>query len=287
MNERIEKIITEVFKTKDFEIIKRLIGGRSNYTYVIAVNGCKYTLRIIGKNGNFFINRQEELLNLEKIAELGLNNRTYYFDPESGVKISEYIEGISLDQLNVSDYLSGVANTLRILHKTTPFHADYAPLDRLFRYENLCFDLGYSHEPLYYELKKAVVSKIAKLKTLPLVACHNDSQPSNFIVSEDKIYLTDWEFSGNNDFHYDIAAFAESNIENAYTLLDVYLQRKATNEEKKRVTIWRAFQTLQWHNVAVYKEMIGLSQELKVDFAAVAKNYLQMTKDLLAKSDNL
>lgn len=38
--------------------------------------------------------------------------------------------------------------------------------------------------------------------------------------------------------------------------------------------LWRIFQCLQWHNVALYKDGIGLSEELKIDFNFFAKQYL-------------
>jgi hypothetical protein len=65
----------------------------------------------------------------------------------------------------------------------------------------------------------------------------------------------------------------------------VYLGRAASKDEIKRLTLWRTFQALQWHNVAWYKEDIGLSSELGVNFAAVAEKYLALAASLLSQVD--
>jgi len=40
---------------------------------------------------------------------------------------------------------------------------------------------------------------------------------------------------------------------------------------------------LQWHNVALFKEIKGMSISLKIDFKIVANNYLAKAKELLKK----
>jgi hypothetical protein len=63
----------------------------------------------------------------------------------------------------------------------------------------------------------------------------------------------------------------------------VYLGKEPSTDEIKRLTLWRTFQALQWHNVAWYKDDIGLSQELQVDFANVAQKYLTLAQSLLSR----
>ena len=41
------------------------------------------------------------------------------------------------------------------------------------------------------------------------------------------------------------------------------------------------FQTLQWHQVALYKHMIGLGEKIGVDFKALALKYLQIAESFV------
>ncbi|WP_179109013.1 phosphotransferase family protein, partial [Rodentibacter caecimuris] len=75
-----------------------------------------------------------------------------------------------------------------------------------------------------------------KYKKLPLVPCHNDLVPENILISDNKTYFIDWEYSGMNYPLFDISAlFLESNLDyfqqkdflryynNSINLDDIYL----------------------------------------------------------------
>ena len=94
-NEQIIKEITaDVFgiSPKEIEVVERLMGGMSNYTYVIQIKDKKYTFRIPGKNAERFVDRETEQDNINLVNQLNLNNQTLFLDVESGYKIAEYIE---------------------------------------------------------------------------------------------------------------------------------------------------------------------------------------------------
>ncbi len=112
MENRVREIVYDAFNTDNFEILRRLMGGRSNFTYVVVVNGEKYTLRIPGKNGNLFVNREYERSNLVHVNKLGINNETVYLDISNGIKISKFIEGETLFNLDYDKYYTKVADVL-------------------------------------------------------------------------------------------------------------------------------------------------------------------------------
>ncbi len=108
---------------------------------------------------------------------------------------------------------------------------------------------------------------------------HGDAQFANFIQTDKgEIKLLDWEYSGTNDYIYDIACFGNKDISWAIKLLKVY-EGEVSNDKLVRLYGWRVFQCLQWYNVALYKEEIGLSKELSIDFLKVSKNYINLAKD--------
>ncbi|MDE5978256.1 MAG: phosphotransferase family protein [Turicibacter sp.] len=261
----------------------RLMGGMSNLMYVIDVEGEKYTFRIPGKNAEVFVDREEELANIRIVDELGINNKTIYFDTKTGYKISKFVEGTPLSDVKEPEsHLEDVAKVLHTLHESgLKAQDDYRPYDRLNKYEKLVSDFGYKHAKEYFELKDAFFSQREYLDQFPKVICHGDSQISNLLIAKNQTYLLDWEYAGNNDPLYDVACVGNKDFDLALKFLPIYLGRKAKPEEYRRLYLWRAFQCLQWHNVALYKEMIGLSQDLGIDFNMIASNYLTKAAQFL------
>ncbi len=283
MEQKIREIVEDVFKTNDFKIINRLMGGRSNYTYVIEVDEDVYTLRIPGKNGHMFVNREFEKNNLKAVNNIRINNETIYLNTETGVKVSKYIDGKELNSVEIEKYYQDVADILHKVHNSHKFKNDYNPFDRLAKYESFCSDYNYRHEDMYYDVKGWILKHKDFLESNEKVTCHNDAQASNFILGDDnKIYLTDWEFAGNNDCYYDIACFADGDFDRAIKLLNCY-EKNVTEEHIKRVYMWRIFQMLQWSNVAAYKDLIGLSQDLEIDFEYVSKSYIKQAAHLISE----
>lgn len=263
----------------------RLMGGMSNFTYVIEVEGVKYTFRIPGKNAHVFVNVAEEKENMIIIEALGINNKTIYLDTEKGYKIAKYVEGTPLSEVsNPQFYLDEVAQVLHQLHDSgLKATNDYRPYERLDAYQKLVSDQGEYHSKKYFELKEEFLTYRSFLEQFPHVICHNDSQISNMVVEADQTYLLDWEFSGNNDPMYDVACVGNKDFDLALAFLPVYLGRAPKAEELKRLYLWRAFQCLQWYNVALYKDLIGLSQDLHLDFKAIAMMYSMKAEELLTQ----
>jgi len=280
----IEKCM-EVFNVKkdEIKVEERLMGGMSNFTYIIEINNKLYTFRIPGKNADKFVDRTVEKHNIDLAEDLGLNNKTVYFDIESGYKIAEYIEGKPLHELDPLKYLDQAAEVLHKIHESKKVSDyDYDPLGRLELYESYLAKYNFTHSKRYFKLKEKFLSyKDKYMDKSKLVFSHGDSQISNFVDTKDGLRLMDWEFTGNNDPYYDIACFGNNDFSHALALLPVYLKKTPSVEDYNRLYFFRAFQTLQWHNVALYKEFIGLSVDLGVDFMFVAGLYLDKAEKFL------
>ena len=84
---------------------------------------------------------------------------------------------------------------------------------------------------------------------------------------------------------YDVACVGNKEFELALKFLPIYLGREPEVQEFRRLYLWRAFQCLQWHNVALYKDLIGLSQDLQLDFKLIASAYLTKAEQFLTQAD--
>ena len=270
------KVINDYVKeklNKEVKVIKRLVGGMSNHTYLIEIDNELYTFRIPGKGSEHFTDRVKESEILEIVESLKFIPKAIINDTEKGYKLTPYIEGQILSEVFPKP-MEAISSLLKDLHHSKKFEYDYNPLDRLESYEKITSKC----DPVYLALKEKWIEIYSdKLIGIELVPCHGDAQTGNFILTDNRIYLLDWEFSANNDPIYDIACFGNVNFEEAIQLLEAYYI-DANKNHYERLYAWRMYQCLQWHNVAKYKHEIGLSEDLAVNFELISDAYLDKAK---------
>lgn len=287
-----DKILNEakkIFVTDNIKIEERLLGGMSNMTYVISVHDKLYTFRLPGPNAYHFVDRHLEQKNLKIFESLNITNETVYFNCEDGIKVSKYLDGKSLNLVEKSEYpLEDVAMLLKKIH-TSKLKAvnDYNPFGRLEQYEQLVLDLGHKLKPKYLKIKKEFLKYKPFLDKQKKTIAHGDAQPSNFIITSRGLKVVDFEFSGNIDPIYDIACFGNNDLEDGLELLKVYYGDELNDDKYFRFYAWRCFQALQWYNVAYFKDVVGMSEELKLDFKKIGNNYLKLANELCKRLENI
>lgn len=277
----VEFTSNEILDKKDSTIEKRLLGGMSNYTYVVSSNDDYYTIRFPGEYAENFVEREKEARNIKLMEHLGVTNKTIYLDIASGIKMARYIDGTPLSELKSYPY-EKVSEVLKKIHTSKEISLyDYNPFERLENYEKLNKDLNFTFPEEYKSLKEEFFIHKEYLEKQEKVLCHGDSQPSNFILGDDgSLYTVDFEFTSNNDPIYDIACFANLKLEDGLKLLSVYY-KDLDKDKILRFYLWRCFQCFQWFNVATFKELVGMSISLNIDFKKVALKYLENIKFLL------
>ena len=263
-------------------IVMRLEGGMSNYTYVVECQGKKYTYRVPGKFAEKFVDRDDEWANIQEVDLIGLNNVTTYMEIRSGEKLAEYVEGTIMSQTDVVSYNALSVAALKKIHGSNMKFKDYDAFGRLAQYERYCTETGFIFPQEYIDLRKKLDTIRATMTNVPKVPCHCDYQPTNLVISGERLYVLDWEYAGMNDPFYDIACYGNAGFDKALSLLEAYVGHQPTTAELQRLYFHRAFQCLQWYNVAIFKDRVGLSKDLNMDFNAVALMFLGMAKDLLA-----
>ena len=279
--------VNALLHNQDAKIVKRLEGGMSNYTYVVETGGKKYTYRVPGKFAEKFVNRVDEWNNIQEIDKLDLNNKTNYVEIPSGEKLAEYVEGTIMSETDIISYNAMSVAALKKLHNSDIKLKDYDAFGRLDDDERYCREMGFTHPEKYLALRRKLEEMRKAYAQVKLVPCHCDYQPTNLVIDGDKLFVLDWEFAGMNDPFYDIACYGNAGLDKALSLLASYVGHEPTNDELRRLFFHRAFQCLQWYNVAIFKDLVGLSKDLNMDFNQVALMFMGMAEELVEKFDSL
>ena len=91
--------------------------GMTNSTQVVQVDGKKYVVRQPGLGSDKLVDRDNEYEAYQLIKDKGLSDNMIYYDKESGLKITKYVEDAHNADINNKDDLR------RILDKLKEFHS--------------------------------------------------------------------------------------------------------------------------------------------------------------------
>lgn len=242
-------------------------GGMTNKNYKVEIQNKPYILRVPGLGTEDMINRKEEKLNAQIGYELGIDTRVLFFDDNTGIKISRFIDnaetlnGVTAKKEENMRLTSGI---LKKLHSSgVEFKNRFDVFEKIEHYEKLLKEAKGNNFKDYYEVKERVMALKDLLDNLDvkILSCHNDAVPENFIKSgEDRIYLIDWEYSGMNDPMWDLAAHAiECNFsENDEELfLNLYFGKNPEEKFKTRILIHKICQDFLWSIWTNIKEAKG------------------------------
>lgn len=266
----IKTIIRDALKVKDEDIAEIVpAGGMTNKNYRICVKDEKYILRVAGVGTEQMINRNTEMFNSAIASEKGYNVEVPYFNLETGVKISKFIENaetLTHRSIKKEENLRQVTTILRNLHECTDFHMDneFNMFRELEKYEGILKKDGGDFFEDYSEIREEVMALEAELKTCDrvFVPSHNDLVSENFVKdTEGRIYLIDWEYSGINDDMWDLAAlsleneFSEDDIELMFRLY--FNGKEADKNSRRRLLIHQICQDMLWAVWTLIKEAEG------------------------------
>lgn len=243
------------------------IGGMTNKNYKIFVKDNFYVLRVPGNGTEEMISRSDEIKNAVYANKVGVDAELIYFNEDSGIKISKFIENaetLSPDAAKKQHNMELVSGVLRKLHNCTEvMNNNFDIYGKIEKYEELAKEANGKFFDDYYEVKEKVayLSKVMDELDVELRPCHNDTIAENFIKSDNnRIYLIDWEYAGMNDPMWDLAAHC---LENNFTedeeelFLKLYFEGEVEEKYKKRVLINKIYQDFLWSTWTNIKEAKG------------------------------
>lgn len=278
-------------KESEIKDIKMLKKGMTNRSFEFRVKGNRYIMRIPGEGTELLINRRQEVEVYKTISGLGFCDDPIFIDPYSGYKITKYLEDVRpCDASNTSD-LEKCMDKLRALHE---MKLEVKHLYDLFAQIDFYESLREEHSSVYNDYEKTksnVYSLKAYIDEIKKEYCltHIDAVPDNFLFYKtghgEELQLTDWEYSGMQDPHVDIAMFCIYSLYDKQMcdrLIDIYFRDNCTKQNRVKIYSYISVCGLLWSNWCEYKNRFGIEfGEYALRQYRYAKEFYRYAKALI------
>lgn len=263
--------------------------GMTNHSYRFTCRGERYILRIPGEGTGYVISRTQEAAVYRAIAGTGICDDVVYLNPANGLKVTKYLEGVrTCDPYNEYD-LKKCMTLLRRFH-TIGLQVDHSfdIYGNIEFYESLWEEMP-SVYPDYAETKANILSLQPWVESVrgPLCLTHIDAVPDNFLFhpkdGDENLQLTDWEYSGMQDPHVDIAMFCLYSMydrEHVDRLIDIYFENECPHETRIKIYCYIASCGLLWSNWSEYKRKLGINYD---EYGRSQYNYAREYFDIVRK----
>ena len=293
------KTIAEALGCREDEVvdISVLKKGMTNRSFLFSANGSKYIMRIPGEGTDRLINRKQEAAVFKAISGLGLCDDPVYINPENGYKITPFLdETRTCDPDNVKDLK-------RCMEKLREFHTMHLTVAHTFDiwgqiefYESL-----WEGAPSVYRDYKKTKENVFSLRSYvdrtdkDWCLTHIDAVPDNFLfytpqgAEGEQLQLPDWEYSGMQDPHVDIAMFCIFSLYNKQQcdrLIDIYFEGQCDKKTRTKIYCYIAMCGLLWSNWCEYKRKLGVEfGEYSLRQYRFAKDYYRYARELMKEKD--
>ena len=230
---RISAIIARLPVLSQASSIHPLEGGLTNTNYRVNGPAGPCVMRISDPSTALLgINRDYEKVNTERAHEAGVGPAVIGYLQQEAVLVISWIEARTLhadDFHQHPELIQRVAQALQKLHSGPAFQGVFHFPEIRKKYLKTVLDHGYFMPEGYIELENLVsqLEAALALNPEPLVPCNNDLLPENFMDDGKKIWIIDYEYSGQNEASFEIgnlASEASFNEKELSLLCETYWQ---------------------------------------------------------------
>jgi thiamine kinase-like enzyme len=185
-------------------VVTALPGGLTNQNFKVTTPDGVFVARFFSDGGELLgIDREQEYRNSVIAAAAGVGAPVIEYRPEDRVLVLGFVEGRTLTNADVAQpaVLARIARVCATLHGTGRFAADFDMFEVQAAYRSTVSRLGLAIPAGYDELLPAFTAARGALavRAEGTVPCNNDLLAANLIDDGEKIWLIDYEYSGNND----------------------------------------------------------------------------------------
>jgi len=194
-------------------VVTALPGGLTNKNFKVTTPDGVYVARLFSDGGELLgIDREREYQNSVIAAAAGVGAPVIEYRPQERVLVLGFVEGRTLTNADVAQpgMLERVARVCARLHGAGRFAGDFDMFEVQAAYLATTRRLGLAIPAGYGELQQAFAAARAALavRAEGTVPCNNDLLAANLIDAGDRIWLIDYEYSGNNDPCFELGNIA-------------------------------------------------------------------------------
>jgi thiamine kinase-like enzyme len=247
------------------------LGGLTNVNYRVDTPNGTYVMRVSHSATSLLgINREHERVNTDRAWRAGVGAAAIDSLPAENVLVIGWIEATTLHAADLQSrpaLLARIAAALKTLHSGPPFQGVFHFPTLRRNYLKTVRDSAYFLPEKYLETEPLVDRLESLLARTPeeLVPCNNDLLAENFLDDGSKVWIIDFEYSGQNEPSFEIGNLASESFlseEQLTQLCDLYWQQHAPSKIA-RAMAWSMIARFGWVLWASIQEAIS---PIKFDF---------------------
>jgi thiamine kinase-like enzyme len=254
--------------------VSALPGGLTNQNFKVTTPDGVFVARVFSGGGDLLaIDREHEYQNSLIAAAAGVGAPVIEYCPADRVLVLGFVEGRTLTNADVAEpeILVRIAAVCRRLHGAARFVADFDMFEIQARYYATATAAGLRIPAGYAGLLPAFAAARAALAVRHegTVPCNNDLLAANFIDDGDRIWLIDYEYSGNNDACFELGNVAGEcglDDEALATLVTAYYGRA----RRSRIARARLYSLVARYGWTLWGAIQHANSDLDFDFWAWA-----------------
>ena len=194
-------------------VVTPLPGGLTNQNFKVTTPDGVFVARLFSGGGELLgIDREHEYRNSVIAAAAGVGAPVIEYRPEERVLVLGFVEGRTLTNADVAQpaILARIARVCATLHGAGRFAGDFDMFEVQAAYREAVRTAGLTIPAGYDELLPAFTAARCALavRAEGTVPCNNDLLAANFIDDGERIWLIDYEYSGNNDPCFELGNIA-------------------------------------------------------------------------------
>ena len=181
-----------------------LPGGLTNHNLRVTTRTGDYVVRLTQSDAGLLgIDRDAEHANTRSAAEAGVGAQVVDYRPDLGMLVITFLPGKALtnESIGAPGVIARAADAIRRLHAGPRFTGDFDMFTRQAGYLALVREHGFSLPDGYdaFAPQWERVRRALAVRPAATVPCNNDLLAGNFIDDGQRVWLIDYEYSGNND----------------------------------------------------------------------------------------
>ena len=183
--------------------LEELSGGLTNRNVKITTPTGAYVARCSVNTNLLGIDRDNEFYNSRAAGEAGVGAPVIDYRPDLGILLVGFLEGVTLTNADLQrpDVLARVATGVKGLHSGPRFRDRFNMFELQPGYLKAVQDNGFRFPPDYLDFAPtfAEIQRVLDATDQTTVPCNNDLLAGNFVDNGERVWLIDYEYSGNND----------------------------------------------------------------------------------------